>query len=399
MRTLYFNEKDLDLRLGEMRRQFWREVEEEELKMAKKRLEEALQIEFNEAIGAGDYERSAGRKMYRGGYRYRDLQTWGGRLWRVKVPKGEKGYKFKLLKPWARHVEKFGEAVYRAFVYGMSDRKVAKFFEGLYGKKILSPGGVSVIYQNLSREVASWHERALDDGYKFIYLDGMWQSIRGGARNQRVILAAMGIKQDGTVEVIDFRVETGESASAWGRFIQSLYDRGLIGKSLELIIHDGCEGLIDALRWVWPMTKTQLCAVHHLRNVGHNIRAQHVRAKVLRQAKTVYTAKNRQQAIDRAKALAKRWEHCEPMAIRRFMRRLDDTLNFMDFPQELWFMLKSTNHLERYFREWRRRLKSMGALPNPASCDRILFALVQQYNTQKKQRTLTSIQKSELYLT
>jgi transposase-like protein len=81
------------------------------------------------------------------------------------------------------------------------------------------------------------------------------------------------------------------------------------------------------------------------------------------------------------------------------MRRLDDTLNFMDFPQELWFMLKSTNHLERYFREWRRRLKSMGALPNPASCDRILFALVQQYNTQKKQRTLTSIQKSELYLT
>ena len=382
-----------------MRRQFWREVEEEELKMAKKRLEEALQIEFNEAIGAGDYERSAGRKMYRGGYRYRDLQTWGGRLWRVKVPKGEKGYKFKLLKPWARHVEKFGEAVYRAFVYGMSDRKVAKFFEGLYGKKILSPGGVSVIYQNLSREVASWHERALDDGYKFIYLDGMWQSIRGGARNQRVILAAMGVKQDGTVEVIDFRVETGESASAWGRFIQSLYDRGLIGKSLELIIHDGCEGLIDALRWVWPMTKTQLCAVHHLRNVGHNIRAQHVRAKVLRQAKTVYTAKNRQQAIDRAKALAKRWEHCEPMAIRRFMRRLDDTLNFMDFPQELWFMLKSTNHLERYFREWRRRLKSMGALPNPASCDRILFALVQQYNTQKKLRTLTSIQKSELYLT
>ncbi len=399
MRTLYFNEKDLDLRLGEMRRQFWREVEEEELKMAKKRLEEALQIEFNEAIGAGDYERSAGRKMYRGGYRYRDLQTWGGRLWRVKVPKGEKGYKFKLLKPWARHVEKFGEAVYRAFVYGMSDRKVAKFFEGLYGKKILSPGGVSVIYQNLSREVASWHERTLDDGYKFIYLDGMWQSIRGGARNQRVILAAMGVKQDGTVEVIDFRVETGESASAWGRFIQSLYDRGLIGKSLELIIHDGCEGLIDALRWVWPMTKTQLCAVHHLRNVGHNIRARHVRAKVLRQAKTVYTAKNRQQAIDRAKALAKRWEHCEPMAIRRFMRRLDDTLNFMDFPQELWFMLKSTNHLERYFREWRRRLKSMGALPNPASCDRILFALVQQYNTQKKLRTLTSIQKSELYLT
>ena len=399
MRTLYFNKKSVVFREKELREHFWREVEDEQLKIAKKRVEEALEIEFSEGIGAGEYERSVGRKMYRGGCRYRDLQTWGGRLWRVKVPKGEKGYKFKLLKPWARHVEKFGEAVYRAFVYGMSDRKVAKFFEALYGKGILSPAGVSVIYQNLSKEVGAWHERPLDDDYKFIYLDGMWQSIRGGARHQRVILAAMGVRQDGTVEIIDFRVEMGESASAWGRFIQGLFERGVAGKNLELVIHDGCEGLIDALRWVWPNTKTQLCAVHHLRNVAGNIRARHVRAKVLRQAKMVYRARDKQQALNRAKALAKKWSRCEPKAIRRFMRRLDATLTYMDFPTELWFMLKSTNHLERYLREWRRRLRSMGALQNSASCDRILYALVQEYNSQKKRRTLTSIQKSELYLT
>lgn len=399
MRTLYFNKKDLVLREKELRKQFWRKVEEEQLKIAKKRVEEALSIEFSEGIGAGEYERSEGRKMYRGGFRYRDLQTWGGRLWRVKVPKGEKGYRFKLLKPWARHVEKFGEAVYRAFVYGMSDRKVAKFFEALYGKGILTPAGVSVIYQNLSREVAGWHQRPLDDGYRFVYLDGMWQSVRGTPRHQRVILAAMGVRQDGRVEIIDFRVETGESASAWGRFIQSLYDRGLVGKTLELIIHDGCEGLIDALRWVWPDAKTQLCAVHHLRNVAHNIGARHVRAKVLRQAKMVYRARNRQEAVDRARMLVWKWGKCEPRAIRRFMRRLDLTLTYMDFPSELWSMLKSTNHLERYLREWRRRLKSMGALPNPSSCDRILFALVKEYNDQQKRRTLASIPKSELCLT
>ena len=312
MRTLYFNKKDLVLRQKELRKHFWQKVEDEQLKIAKKRVEQALEIEFSEGIGAGDYERSEGRKMYRGGYRYRDLQTWGGRLWRVKVPKGEKGYKFKLLKPWARHVEKFGEAVYRAFVYGMSDRKVVKFFEALYGKGILSPAGVSVIYQNLSREVDAWHVRPLQDHYKFIYLDGIWQSIRGAVKGKhRVILAAMGVRHDGVVEIIDFRVETGESASAWGRFIQTLHDRGLVGEKLDLIVHDGCPGLIDALRWVWPYAKTQLCAVHHLRNVAGNIRARHVRRKVLRQAKMVYQAKDRQQAIDRAKSLAWKWGKCE----------------------------------------------------------------------------------------
>lgn len=400
MRTLYFNKKDQDLRLREMRGQFWRKVEQEQLKIAKKRVEQALNIEFSEAIGAGHYERSRSRRMQRGGYRYRDLQTWGGRLWRVKVPKGEKGYKFKLLKPWARHVEKFGEAVHRAFVYGMSDRKVAKFFEALYGKGILSPAGVSVIYQNLTREVDAWHARPLEDRYRFVYLDGIWQSIRGAVKGkQRVILAAMGVRNDGIVEIIDFRVEAGESASGWSRFLQSLYDRGLEGKTLELIVHDGCEGLIEALKWIWPTAKTQLCAVHHLRNIGGHIRARHVRAKVLRQAKMVYRAGSRQEALLRGRNLAKKWAHCEPRAIRNFMRTLDKTLSYMDFPRELWAMLKSTNHLERHFREWRRRLKSMGCLPNPNSCDRILYALVQEYNGQQKRRTLASIPKPELCLT
>ncbi|MFA6002761.1 MAG: IS256 family transposase [Elusimicrobiota bacterium] len=400
MRTLYFNKKDAVLRQKELRKQFWQKVEEEQLKIAKRRVEEALNIEFAEGIGAGHYERSSQRRGYRGGYRERDLKTWGGQIWRIKVPKGEKGYRFKLLEPWARHVEKFGEAVYRAFVYGMSDRKVAKFLEALYGKGILSPSGVSVIYQNLSREVAAWHDRPLEDRYRFIYLDGIWQSVRATARGtQRVILAAMGVRHDGTVEIIDFRIEVGESASAWSRFLQSLYDRGLVGLNLELVIHDGCPGLIDALRWVWSRAKTQLCAVHHLRNVANNIRARHVRAKVLRQAKMVYRAHSRQQAIDRAKILAWKWGKCEPRAIRCFMRTLEATLTFMDFPRELWSMLKSTNHLERHFREWRRRLRSMGALPNPVSCDRIIFALVQEYNDQKKRRTLTSTPKSELCLT
>lgn len=398
MRTLYFSEKDLDLRLREWRQQFWQQVEQEQLEMAKRRIQEALGIEFREAVGARRYERSGQRRLYRGGYRYRDLQTWGGRLSRVRVPKANKGYKFKLLKPWARHVEKFGEAVYRAFVYGMSDRKVAKFFEALYGKGILSPAGVSVIYQNMARDIAVWHKRPLEDRYRFLFLDAMWQSVRQCHKNRRAILAAMGVRHDGVVELIDFRVETGESASAWSRLVESLFERGLVGKRLELIIHDGCAGLMDALRWVWPHAKMQQCAVHALRELGDAIRARHVRCKVLREASKIYKASNRPQAVDRARTLAKRWGRCEPRAIRNFMAKLDRTLVYLDFPEELHRLLKSTNLIERHFREWRRRLRAMGALPNSASCDRILFALAQEYNGQQK-RIIFSCPKSELLLT
>jgi putative transposase len=398
VRTLYFSNKDLDLRLKEWRQQFWKQVEEEQLEMAKRRVQEALGIEFREAIGAQRYERSNARKLYRGGYRYRDLQTWGGRLCRVRVPKANKGYKFKLLKPWTRHVEKFGEAVYRAFVYGMSDRKVAKFFEALYGKGTLSPAGVSVIYQNMTHDIDVWHKRPIEDRYRFLFLDAMWQSVRQCHKNRRAILAVMGVRHDGMVELIDFRVETGESASAWGRFVQSLFERGLIGKRLELIVHDGCQGLMDALRWVWPHAKTQQCAVHALRELGDAIRARHIRYRVLREASRVYKAKDRQQAQDRARALAQRWGRCESRAIRNFMNKLDRTLVYMDFPESLRHLLKSTNLIERHFREWRRRLRAMGALPNCRSCDRILFALALEFNSQQKRISL-SFQKSELLLT
>ena len=78
-------------------------------------------------------------------------------------------------------------------------------------------------------------------------------------------------------------------------------------------------------------------------------------------------------------------------------RTLDATLTYMDFDKSLWTMIKSTNRLERYLREWRRRLRTMGALPNPTSCDRIIYALVQDYNDQQKRIPLN--QKSELCLT
>jgi transposase-like protein len=206
----------------------------------------------------------------------------------------------------------------------------------------------------------------------------------------------MGVTEEGRVELLDFRVEMSESASAWSRFLQALYERGLQGDGLELIIHDGATGLIEALKFLWPGARTQVCAVHHLRNLGNGIRARHIRRKVLREAKRIFEASNRVVAVRRAERLAKRWSQCEPGPIRRFVNGLERTLVYMDFPQALWPFLKSTNPLERFFGEWRRRLKVMGALPNTRSLDRLLYALTNDFNGLEKRQAWP---KSELLLT
>jgi len=394
---LEFNSKDIGAKLEDCRKMFWTDVEEEYLEATKRRIEEILRMDFANGIGAQWYERTKERKCYRGGYRYRDLTIWRGRIKRLKVPKGERGYKFWLFEPYQRRTEKLSEAMYRAFIYGMSDRKVSKYFKELYGEEVLSPAGVSYLYKQMSKAVDAYHIREIKDEYRYIYFDAMYQSVRGAVKHRRTILAAYGEKKDGTKEVIDYRVETGESAIAWARFIQSLFDRGLKGKNIELIIHDGCAGLMEALKWVWPNVQMQLCYIHRMRNLSNRIKNKVVRGRITREAWRIYYAENRHQAYKKIQKLEKRWKYCEPNAIRLFLKDIEKSLTYFDFPKQDWDRIKSTNLLERQIEEWKRRLIPMRCFKNPNSCDRILYGIISEQNQNQKENT--QIQKSELILT
>lgn len=284
IKDLYSNFKNVDARLQEYRKMFWQDVEEEYLENAKRRIEEILKLDFAGGIGAQMYERTDKRKGYRGGYRTRDLLIWGGKIKKIRVPKGEKGYKFWLLEPYKRRIEKLNNAMYRAYIYGMSDRKVSKYFKELYGEKIITAQGVSYLYKQMSKDVEEWHEREIKDEYKYVYFDAMYQSVRGAIRRQRTILIAYGEKEDGTREVIDYRVETGESASAWSRFIENLRERGLECNGVKLIIHDGCKGLVESLSWIWSKVKLQICYIHRMRNLRNRIKNQKIKYKIMKEA-------------------------------------------------------------------------------------------------------------------
>jgi transposase-like protein len=277
----------------------------------------------------------------------------------------------------------------------MSDRKVSEYFSTLYGERILSAQGVSDLYERLTRDVARWHRRKLLDDYVYLYLDGMVQGIKEGVRKQKTVLVAFGIKANGSKEVIDYTIAMGESAGAWARFLEGLRERGLSGEKLELIIHDGCSGLKDALKWIWPQVKTQLCCIHHMRNLSRRIPSVHMRARIMKDAAQIYESNSKQEACERAAVFKKRWAWYAPKAIGRFLTQIEETLVYYEFPKELWAKLKSTNPIERYLEEWRRRLRTMRCLKNIASCDRILFGQVMEYNVKQNGFTL----KSELCLT
>ena len=161
----------------------------------------------------------------------------------------------------------------------------------------------------------------------------------------------------GEKEVIDFKVVSSEKTIHCQSFLQRLYNRGLEGKNLKLIICDGSPGLVEAISWVYPEVKRQDCSVHKLRNLSKYINNKKAHRKELYQdAKIVYEAEGRMEAIDKIGSFVQKWQLKEPKAVKNFIANIDDSLTFYEFDQSLWGFLKSTNPLESYLREARRRV-------------------------------------------
>jgi transposase-like protein len=120
-----------------------------------------------------------------------------------------------------------------------------RWFKRLFGAEI-SPQAVSNVVKELDQEVGHYHRRWLGDDYRFLYLDGLWITVTRPVKVKKVLLVALGIRLDGTKELLSFQLAGSESEACWWGFISDLKQRGLVGEKLEVIVSDGASGLVKA---------------------------------------------------------------------------------------------------------------------------------------------------------
>jgi putative transposase len=280
----------------------------------------------------------------------------------------------------------FEAQVVAMYLRGVSTRHVGELLDGLVGVSV-SAGRVSELARKLDVEVSAFHRRALEDRYAYLFLDGVWLKSRNvpsllrrlPEARKRVALVAYGVTHAGQKELIDFRLEKAESEAAWARFLTGLVRRGLSGDTLRLVCTDGGTGLLSALDLVYPQVPRQRCWFHKVSNVLRKVRHRH-RKECLGGLRAVYTAESRPAGERAYAAWAKRWAEVEPAAVCCVERDLDDLLTFFAFPREHWRMLRTTNAIERRFRELRRRTRSVGCFMNNASIERMIYGLFTYHN-------------------
>jgi putative transposase len=270
--------------------------------------------------------------------------------------------------------------VLEAFLRGISTRQVGQVLEPVLGE-CYSAQTISNITRQLDHTVAQFHRRPLRDDYLYLFLDGIVLKMRdlSAKVRRRMVLVAYGVLPNGKREILDYHFAHGESEAAWLEFLQGLFLRGLEGKHLQLIVTDGGKGLRAALPVVFPQVPMQLCWAHKMRNIASKV-GRHNGA-CISEASAIYRASSRNEALKAFRQWKQHWEQRRPTAVACVERNLDALLNFFNLPEAHWKKLRTTNVIERAFREVRRRTRPMSSFTNLASCDRIIYGVLSHLNS------------------
>ena len=367
---------------------FWGDVKQETLKLVKLLLEESMKEELVVYTQAEWHQRTGQRCSYRNGFYTRALSTELGCLTELRVPRSREGrFRPAVLPAYQRRQPAVNGLLQEVFLAGVSTRRVGEVVQPLLGVR-WSASTVSTVTKALDAAVRQFHRRALLDEYQVLILDGVTMKVKDAlGTTKRLVLVAYGITVFGKRELLGFRQARSESQAAWEAFLNDLYRRGLVGNELTLVVTDGCKGLHAALDVVYPYTKRQRCWVHKLRNVANKLPRKH-QAVCLKEARAIYLATTQREARKVFRTWERRWQHRAPQAVACLRQDLDELLTFLEFPEAQRVKLRTTNVIERCFREVRRRTRPIGCFTNAASCDRIIYAVFHRLNTLWQDRPL-----------
>ena len=335
-------------------------------------LNQILQAEMTDYLGAKPGERTDDRRGYRNGSYKRQLTTRVGRL-ELEVPRDRKGeFQTALFQRYQRSEKALVLALMQMVVQGVSTRRVKKITTELCGREF-SSSTVSRLTEDLDQQVEAWTERSLEADYPFLVLDAMQLNVRRqGAVRSTTVMLAVGINTDGQREILGLETAFSETEEGWRRFIRGLKERGLSG--VELATSDAHPGLIQALREAFPGLIWQRCQAHFRRNVLDQTPSSY-RDRMHQVLDQLLEAPSQKEAQSRFNEAASELEEKAPAAYEILEEGLVDATAVLALPGKYRRRLCTTNMVERFIQEVRRREKVIRIFPDLSAVKRLVGAL------------------------
>jgi putative transposase len=354
----------------------WKELMSEDADFLKPLMREVVQqvleAEMDEALGAQKSERTGERVGYRSGYYNRALITRVGKL-ELRVPQDRQGrFRTEVFERYQRSEKALVGAMAEMYIQGVSTRKVKAITEELCGHEF-SASTISRVNQTLDVELEKFAQRKLEEAYPYLILDARYEKVReDGAIRSRAVLVAIGINWEGRRNVLAVDLANRESHSSWKDFLLDLRKRGL--REVECVVSDDHAGLKKAIQEVLPEAAWQRCYVHFLRNALDYL-PRKADDDCLMELRWMYARRTLDEARRDLAAWLGKWSGRYPKLCDWVEGNIEETFTFYRLPQQHHKNLKSTNMLERLNEELKRRTLVVRIFPNADSCLRLVRAL------------------------
>jgi putative transposase len=329
-------------------------------------LEEVLEEEMTQHLKAGYRELTPTRRGERNGYYQRNLLTPAGKIERLEVPRDREGeFVTELFERYKRMTGDVEEAVLEMYLSGISVRKIAGVTEALSRVKV-GKDAVSRIARRLQEQQREWRERSVEEkGYPYLYLDATYLKVRWASRvSTMALLVCVGVDEEGFREVLAVEVAGSEKGAAYASMLRGLVDRGLSG--VQLVVSDDHEGIKAAVSGELPGAGWQRCVVHFERNVLSHVPTSEM-SEVADDLKAIFKVRREKTARALAVGFVELYAKRFPKAVSVFEGGIEEALTYLHYPGSHHARLRTTNMLERLFKEVKRRTRVVGVFPNETS--------------------------------
>lgn len=372
----------------------------------KSTLESALREELTTHLGFNAYERNpkSGKASgaARSGYFKRILSTNYGDIPDLRIPKlrrGNKDREWQILCRYQRCFPHLFDSLLYLYTLGLSIRDLQEALYVLFGS-LLSKDAINRVTLNAQKAMLDWQQQPISETPPIIIVDGVWVKIlyptgdtwvdRSGHQRQerraeeKVILACMGVWPDGSYGLLHYEVASSETEEGWRSFWSSLSERGLDADTVELVVSDGSKGIPSSVKDHFPKAKLQRCVVHKVRGfepyllynelpdtdpetqvkLSKQEAQKQRRYQMSQEAHDIFKAPTPEQAQQSLNTFNEKWKDREPKAIHNFNWGIKRCFQFYHFDASLHPLIRSTNLIERRFRDFRQRADEMGSFPN-----------------------------------
>lgn len=305
----------------------------------------------------------------------RTVKTEYGEL-HLQIPRDRNGeFKQQTVPAYRRTNDTLEETVIHLFRKGITMSEIADLIEKMYGHHY-TPQTMSNITKSFTEEVTAFKGRELHDRYAAIYIDATYIPLKRKTVAKEAIHIAVGIRPDGSKEVLSYAIAPTESITIWEEILLDLQERGL--KNVLLFITDGLKGMVGAISRFYPKARFQHCCVHVSRNIVHKVCVKD-RKEICDDFKAVYQASSKEEANTFLGSMIEKWQKTYPKVTQSLIKN-QDLLTFYEFPPGIRRSIYSTNLIESFNKQIKKYSRRKDQFQNEESLERFLVSIFDTYN-------------------